>query len=242
MADTDNTPETPSATQVDGVSVPSQITINIGGGPTASGLSGLVKTSELDERLKGLASAEQVATLSADVASLTAQPRVLRLGTLDLVPAETPAGSLIFRSDAVLSPADREFPPLREWSLVNASIEPDGVHLPGTGGALVPKREQMRPSAGRWEITLTYSWHGNFGEPETSVNVYNCRTFEEFGESKLDQGAKLKDWTLKAGDRVTATLTVTPRSDEKATSLWAPWIEAPVNGFVVHDATVRMVA
>lgn len=242
MADTDNTPEMPSTAQVDGVSVPSQITINIGGGSAAPDLSGLVKTSELDERLKRLATVERVTTLSATVADLAVQPRVIRLGTLDPVPAETPAGALIFRSDAILSPADREFPPLREWSLVNAAIEPDGIHLPGTGGALVPKREQMRPSAGKWEITLTYSWHGNFGEPETSINVYNCRTFEEFGESKLDQGAKLKGWTLKAGDKVTATLTVTPRSDEKATSLWAPWIEAPVNGFVVHDATVRMVA
>ena len=35
MADTDNTPGTPSTTQVDGVSVPSQITINIGGGSEA---------------------------------------------------------------------------------------------------------------------------------------------------------------------------------------------------------------
>lgn len=242
MADTDNTPETPSTAQVGGVSVPSQITINIGGGSSAPDFSGLVKASELDERLKGLASVEQVSSLSTTVADLASQPRVIRLGTLDPVPSETPAGTLIFRSDAVLSPADKEFPPLREWSLINASVEPDGVHLPGTGGAIVPKRDQMRPSVGKWEITLTYSWHGNFGEPETSINVYNCRTFEEFGESKLDQGAKLKDWVLKAGDKVTATLTVTPRSDEKATSLWAPWIEAPVNGFVVHDATVRMVA
>ena len=86
MADTDNTLETPSTQAVDGVSVPSQITINIGSGSSVPGLSGLVKTSELDERLKGLASAEQVNTLSATVAELAAQPRVVRLGTLDPVP------------------------------------------------------------------------------------------------------------------------------------------------------------
>jgi hypothetical protein len=35
---------------------------------------------------------------------------------------------------------------------------------------------------------------------------------------------------------------VTLREDGNATSLWAPWIEAPANGFVVHDITVRRVA
>nr|DAS82334.1 MAG TPA: hypothetical protein [Caudoviricetes sp.] len=53
MADTDNTSETPSTTQVDGVSVPSQITINIGGGSAAPDL----RLGTLDrgpgERLRG---------------------------------------------------------------------------------------------------------------------------------------------------------------------------------------------
>lgn len=306
MADTDKTPEAPSAIEVGGASVPSQITINIGGAssapapqkpvdlsgyvrkaelpaapdlsgyvrkeelPAAPDLSGLVRRTELDETLKGFTKASQTAAIAdsiratrakaestaataegiakdiaathAAVVDLTRQPRIVRLDTGAPVPAGTPRGALIFRTDKPLSSSDREFPPLNEWSLLNVTAEPDGYHLPGVGGTIVPKVDQMKPSDGQWEITLTYSWHGNFGEPEMTSYVYNGRTFEEFGVTKLDQGAKLADWTLKAGDRVTAKLTVTPREDGNATSLWAPWIEAPANGFVVHDVTVRRVA
>ena len=290
MADTDKTPEAPSAIEVGGASAPSQITINIGGAqaaspqkpvdlsgyvrkeelPAAPDLSGYVTSASLEETLKGFTKASQTAAIAdsiratrakaeataasaeataqdiaathAAVVDLSRQPRVVRLDVEAPVPAGTPRGALIFRTDKLLSSSDREFPPLNEWSLINVTAEPDGYHLPGVGGSIVPKVDQMKPSDGQWEIALTYSWHGNFNEPDTAIYVYNGRTLDEFGTTKLDQGAKLKDWTLKAGDRVTAKLTVTPREDGNATSLWAPWIEAPANGFVVHDITVRRVA
>ena len=260
MADTDKTPEAPSAIEVGGASVPSQITINIGGSsasptpqksvdlsgyvrkeelpaapdlsgyvrkeelPAAPDLSGLVKRTELDETLKGFTKASQTAAIAdsiratrakaestaataegiakdiaathAAVVDLTRQPRIVRLDVGAPVPAGTPRGALIFRTDKALTTSDREFAPLNEWSLINVTAEPDGYHLPGVGGSIVPKVDQMKPSDGQWEITLTYSWHGNFGEPEMTSYVYNGRTFEEFGVTKLDQGAKLADWTL----------------------------------------------
>lgn len=287
MADTDTTSEAPSAIKVGGASVPSQITINIGGQsatgqadmsayalksdiPAAPDLSGLVTSASLVETLKGFTKSTQTAAIADSIratrataeetaarakeaadgiqATLAAavdlfrQPRVLRLDVGAPVPADTPRGALIFRTDKPLSTSQTEFPPLNEWPLIDVSANKDGFHLSGTGGVVTPDVTQMKPSDGKWEITMSYSWHGNFEEPETVVYVYNCRTFEEFGKVKIDQGAKLQNWTIKAGDRVTAKLIVTPKDDEHATALWAPSIEAPGNGFVIHDLSVRKVA
>ena len=225
MADTDMTSEAPSTLAVEGASCPSQITINIGGGSRAAGAQ------------------SPAAPDLSEYAKKSEIPEILRLGVSDPVPQGTRLGTLIIRSEVPAGPAPAmQFPPLSEWSISNATQDADGYHLPGSGGLMTPKVDQMLPSDGQWEISLTYSWQGNFGEPDTEIYVYNGRTFTEFGETRIDQGARLAEWRIAAGDHVTAKLLVTPKADAQATPTWAPQITAPGNGYVVHDLTVRRVA
>ena len=247
MADTDMTSEAPSTLAVEGASCPSQITINIGGGrggtsaPAAPDLSEYAKKADLSEYAKR--SEIPAAPDLTEYARKDELPEILRLGVGDPVPQDTRRGTLIIRSEVPSGPAPAmQFPPLSEWSISNATQDADGYHLSGSGGQMTPKVDQMLPSDGQWEISLTYSWQGNFGEPDTEIYVYNGRTLTESGETRIDQGARLAEWRIAAGDHVTAKLLVTPKADAQATPTWAPQITAPGNGYTVHDVTVRRVA
>lgn len=50
-------------------------------------------------------------------------------------------------------------------------------------------------------------------------------------------GVKIND-EGKPGEHVSAELRVKPTADPKATGLWAPRIQAPAAGFVVHGVSV----
>ena len=103
----------------------------------------------------------------------------------------------------------------------------------------------MLPSVGIWQIDISYTWKGNFDEPEEKIPVYNVRTWDEFGNGnvKQDEGAKLGEITLKSGEHMAATLRVRPsETDPKATGLWAPRVQAPAAGFIVHGMSVDYIA
>lgn len=156
------------------------------------------------------------------------------------VPAGTARGTLVVRPAKIMEMGHRQFAPVSAWPrFAGVTFENDGLHVPGAIG-FQPSLEQMLPSIGTWQINIHYTWKGNFDEPEEKIPVYNVRTWDEFGngEVKQDEGQKIGELTLKPGDHVSTQLLVKPTTDPKATGLWAPRIQAPANGFVVHGVSV----
>ena len=156
------------------------------------------------------------------------------------VPAGTARGTLVVRPTKIMEMEHRQFAPVSAWPrFAGVTFENDGLHVPG-GIGFQPSLEQMLPSVGTWQINIHYTWKGNFDEPEEKIPVYNVRTWDEFGngEVKQDEGQKIGELTLKPGDHISTQLLVKPTTDPKATGLWAPRIQAPANGFVVHGVSV----
>lgn len=156
------------------------------------------------------------------------------------VPAGTARGTLVVRPAKIMEMEHRQFAPVSAWPrFAGVTFENDGLHVPGAIG-FQPSLEQMLPSVGTWQINIHYTWKGNFDEPEEKIPVYNVRTWDEFGngEVKQDEGQKIGELTLKPGDHISTQLLVKPTTDPKATGLWAPRIQAPANGFVVHGVSV----
>lgn len=156
------------------------------------------------------------------------------------VPAGTARGTLVVRPTNIMEMEHRQFAPVLAWPrFAGVTFENDGLHVPGAIG-FQPSLEQMLPSVGTWQINIHYTWKGNFDEPEEKIPVYNVRTWDEFGngEVKQDEGQKIGELTLKPGDHISTQLLVKPTTDPKATGLWAPRIQAPANGFVVHGVSV----
>jgi hypothetical protein len=156
------------------------------------------------------------------------------------VPGGIARGTLVVRPTKIMEMEHRQFAPVSAWPrFAGVTFEDDGLHVPGAIG-FQPSLEQMLPSIGTWQINIYYTWKGNFDEPEEKTPVYNVRTWDEFGngEVKQDEGQKIGELTLKPGDHVSTQLLVKPTTDPKATGLWAPRIQAPANGFVVHGVSV----
>ena len=161
------------------------------------------------------------------------------------VPADTPRGALVVRPNRIMEVDHQHFAPISAWPrFAGVTLENDGLHVPGAIG-FQPSLEQMLPSVGIWQITISYTWKPNFDEKEEKIPVYNVRTWDEFGDGnvKQDEGAKIGEIVLKAGEHQTSTLRVKPAElDPKATGLWAPRVQAPANGFVVHGMSVDYIS
>ena len=161
------------------------------------------------------------------------------------VPADTPRGALVVRPNRIMEVDHQHFAPISAWPrFAGVTLENDGLHVPGAIG-FQPSLEQMLPSVGIWQITISYTWKPNFDEKEEKIPVYNVRTWDEFGdgEIKQDEGAKIGEIALKAGEHQTSTLRVKPAElDPKATGLWAPRVQAPAAGFVVHGMSVDYIS
>lgn len=184
-----------------------------------------------------------VARKAAEAAA-EAKGKVLVIDPGFPVPKDTVVGTLVVRPRRIMEVAHRQFAPISAWPRFgDVTLENDGLHVPGAAG-FQPSLEQMLPSVGTWQIDLSYTWKGNFNEPEEKIPVYNVRTWDEFGNGniKQDEGAKIGEITLKPGEHASATLRVKPTSDPKATGLWAPRFQAPAAGFVVHGVSVDYIA
>ena len=176
----------------------------------------------------------------AAAAAAEAKSKVLVIDPGFPVPAGTARGTLVVRPTKIMEMEHRQFAPVSAWPrFAGVTFENDGLHVPGAIG-FQPGLEQMLPSVGTWQINIHYTWKGNFDEPEEKIPVYNVRTWDEFGngEVKQDEGQKIGELTLKPGDHISTQLLVKPTTDPKATGLWAPRIQAPANGFVVHGVSV----
>lgn len=246
----------------DSYCVPSQITINIG----APG----VKVSEADPskcatrvELAGKATKADVAAVDSRVGQLrdvaaqaaadaaeakaavkaAAASRLLVLDPGFPVPKGTASGTVVVRPRTIMDPSHRQFAPVSAWPrFAGVTLENDGLHVPGAIG-FQPGLEQMLPSIGTWQIDISYTWKGNFDELEEKIPVDNVRTWDEFGngEIKQDAGQRLGEITLTPGEHASATLRAKPTADSAATGLWAPRIQAPAAGFVVHGVSVDYV-
>ena len=239
---------------------PSQVTINIGTSgvkvndgaapdlskyalkddvPTKADLAGVETKADMGRVTASQAAADAVEALSR-VKALEGGGRTLVLDPGFPVPAGTPAGTVIVRPETIVFPEHRQFVAVSAWPrFAGVTLENDGLHVPGAIG-FQPSLEQMLPSIGTWQIDISYTWKGNFDEPEEKIPVFNVRTWDEFGNGniKQDEGQQIGELTLKPGENVAATLRVKPTTDSKATGLWAPRIQAPVAGFVVHSVSV----
>lgn len=185
-----------------------------------------------------------VARKAAEAAA-EAKSKVLVIDPGFPVPAGTPRGALVVRPRRIMEAAHRQFAPVSAWPrFAGVTLENDGLHVPGAIG-FQPSLEQMLPSVGTWQIDISYTWKPNFDEKEEAIPVYNVRTWDEFGNGnvKQDEGAKIGEIVLKAGEHQASTLRVKPAElDPKATGLWAPRIQAPAAGFVVHGVSVDYIA
>lgn len=244
---------------------PSQVTINIGTGgvkvngeaapdlskyalkgdvPTRADLAGVETKADMGRVTASQAAADAVEAISR-VKTLEAYGRVLVLDPGVPVPAGTPVGAVIVRPETIMDPSHRQFAPISEWPrFAGVTLENDGLHMPGASG-IQPSLEQMLPSVGTWQIDISYTWKPNFDETEEKTPVYNVRTWDEFGNGnvKQDEGAQIGEITLKPGEHMAATLRVKPATaDPKATGLWAPRIQAPAAGFVVHGLSVDYIS
>lgn len=171
--------------------------------------------------------------------------RVLRLDKDQAVPADTPLGTVIVRTERPISHADDLFPPIGEWPKISAAETGDGVLLDFRHPALVPGLDQLKSSEGVWEMTMTYSFPGgNFGEEEAQVNLWTARRYQESGHpAQVDQGSKIADLTIQKGDHLTLKLTVEPKKvDDRLDNVWGIWMDAPVTAMYVHDIVIRRVA
>lgn len=177
--------------------------------------------------------------------NLAVFPRVLRLDKGQAVPADTPLGTVIVRSERAISHADDLFPPIGEWPKISAADTGDGVRLDFQHPALVPGLDQLKPSDGKWLLTMRYSFPGgNFGEEETQVNLWTARRYQEEGHpAQVDQGSKIADLTVRKGDHMELSLEIDPRKvDEKIGDVWGVWLDAPIPVLYVHDLVIRKIA
>ena len=177
--------------------------------------------------------------------NLAVFPRVLRLDKGQAVPADTPLGTVIVRSERAISHADDLFPPIGEWPKISAADTGDGVRLDFQHPALVPGLDQLKPSGGKWLMTMRYSFPGgNFGEEEAQVNLWTARRYQEEGHSaQVDQGSKIAVLTVHKGDYLELSLEIEPRKvDEKIGDVWGVWLDAPVTAMFVHDLVIRKIA
>lgn len=177
--------------------------------------------------------------------NLAVFPRVLRLDKGQAVPADTPLGTVIVRTERAISHADDLFPPIGEWPKISAADTGDGVRLDFQHPALVPGLDQLKPSDGKWLLTMRYSFPGgNFGEAETQVNLWTARRYQEEGHpAQVDQGSKIADLTVRKGDHLELSLEIEPKKvDEKIGDVWGVWLDAPIPVLYVHDLVIRKIA
>lgn len=177
--------------------------------------------------------------------NLAVFPRVLRLDKGQAVPADTPLGTVIVRTERAISNADDLFPPIGEWPKISAAETGDGVRLDFQHPALVPGLDQLKSSEGKWEMTMAYSFPGgNFGEEEAQVNLWTARRYQEEGHpAQVDQGSKIDTLTVKKGDHLTLKLDIEPKKvDDKLGDVWGIWMDAPITALYVHDIVIRRVA
>lgn len=177
--------------------------------------------------------------------NLAVFPRVLRLDKGQAVPADTPLGTVIVRTERAISHADDLFPPISEWPKINAAETGDGVRLDFQHQILSTGLEQLRPSAGKWHMTLRYSFPGgNFGEETGQANLYTVRRFQEEGHpAQADQGAKIAILEVVKGEHQVLELDIEPKKvDPNVGDTWGVWLEAPIPTLYVHDLVIRKVA
>lgn len=190
--------------------------------------------------------AEHAETLTQTLAkNLAVFPRVLRLDMGQPVPAGTPLGTVIVRTAEPISHSANLFPPIGEWPKISAAETGDGVRLDFQHPALVPGLDQLKPSEGKWEMVMTYSFPGgNFGEEEAQANLWTARRYQEDGhQAQVDQGSKIADLTVRKGDHLSLRLTIEPKKvDDKIGDVWGIWLDAPVTALYVHDIVIRRTA
>lgn len=177
--------------------------------------------------------------------NLAVFPRVLRLDKGRAVPANTPLGTVIVRTERAISHADDLFPPIGEWPKISAADTGDGVRLDFQHPALVPGLDQLKPSGGKWLMTMRYSFPGgNFGEEEAQVNLWTARRYQEEGHpAQVDQGSKIADLTVRKGEHLELSLEIEPKKvDEKIGDMWGVWLDAPIPVLYVHDLVIRKIA
>lgn len=176
--------------------------------------------------------------------NLAVFPRVLRLDKGEPVPSDTPLGTVIVRTERAISRADDLFPPISEWPKINAAETGDGVRLDFQHQILSTGLEQLRPSAGKWHMTLRYSFPGgNFGEETGQANLYTVRRFQEEGHpAQADQGAQITTLEVRKGERQVLELDIEPlQVDPNVGDTWGIWLEAPIPTLYVHDLVIRKV-
>lgn len=176
--------------------------------------------------------------------NLAVFPRVLRLDKDQPVPADTPLGTIIVRPAEPISTDPRLFPPISEWPKINAAETGDGVRLDFQHQILSTGLEQMRPSDGKWHLTLRYSFPGgNFGEETGQANLYTVRRFQEEGHpAQADQGAQIATLEVRKGERQVLELDIEPlHVDPNVGDTWGVWLEAPIPTLYVHDLVLRRV-
>lgn len=190
--------------------------------------------------------AEHAEALTQQLArNLAVFPRVLRLDKGEPVPADTPLGTIVIRSEMPISTSPDLFPPIGEWPKINAAETGDGVRLDFQHQILSTGLEQLRPSAGKWHMTLRYSFPGgNFGEETGQANLYTVRRFQEEGHpAQADQGAQIATLEVRKGDHQVLELDIEPlRVDPNVGDTWGVWLEAPIPTLYVHDLVIRKVA
>nr|DAW79714.1 MAG TPA: hypothetical protein [Caudoviricetes sp.] len=177
--------------------------------------------------------------------NLAVFPRVLRLDKGQAVPADTPLGTVIVRTERAISHADDLFPPISEWPKINAAETGDGVRLDFQHQILSTGLEQLRPSAGKWHMTLRYSFPGgNFGAETGQANLYTVRRFQEEGHpAQADSGAKVATLEVRKGEHQVLELDIEPKKvDGKIGDMWGVWLEAPIPVLYVHDLVIRKIA
>lgn len=190
--------------------------------------------------------AEHAEALTQQLArNLAVFPRVLRLDKGEPVPADTPLGTIVIRSEMPISTSPDLFPPISEWPKINAAETGDGVRLDFQHQILSTGLEQLRPSAGKWHMTLRYSFPGgNFGEETGQANLYTVRRFQEEGHpAQADQGAQIATLEVRKGEHQVLELDIDPlRVDPNVGDTWGVWLEAPIPTLYVHDLVIRKVA
>jgi hypothetical protein len=177
--------------------------------------------------------------------NLAVFPRVLRLDKGEPVPSDTPLGAIIVRPESPISMSPDLFPPISEWPKINAAETGDGVRLDFQHQILSTGLEQLRPSAGKWHMTLRYSFPGgNFGEGTGQANLYTVRRFQEEGyPAQADQGAQITTLEVRKGERQVLELDIEPlQVDPNVGDTWGIWLEAPIPTLYVHDLVIRKVA
>lgn len=190
--------------------------------------------------------AEHAEELTRQLArNLAVFPRVLRLDKGEPVPSGTPLGTIVIRPESPISTNPDLFPPIGEWPKINAAETGDGVRLDFQHQILSTGLEQLRPSGGKWHMTLRYSFPGgNFGEETGQANLYTVRRFQEEGHpAQADQGAQIAVLEVRKGERQVLELDIEPlQVDPNVGDTWGVWLEAPIPTLYVHDLVIRKVA